>query len=218
MDYYSPSDSSAPLNGSSASLCATIQPYGALSLRSSSNFSATGTLVMWIRGGDRSSKASNEANASLTYSPSPDTFASSSLGQVAPVAGQSGAPAPAGEDSLAIGDLELQFESTAGNTYVISRSVTVSELLNNSTAALEAVADGTWTRASLAMASLDRAASDDGDDAAISAASTSDASPSYVATNYDRITIGSCLQNFDRCVAHTMPDVTICVDQLGIQS
>lgn len=87
-----------------------MQPYGALSLRSSVPFPMDGTLGFYLRGANLTAGGLGLAAASRGALPLAKE-GSSSLNATVP--------------GLQLGDLELQFESSSPSTYTISRSATL---------------------------------------------------------------------------------------------
>ncbi|KDD75390.1 hypothetical protein H632_c707p2, partial [Helicosporidium sp. ATCC 50920] len=95
-----------------------------------------------------------------------------------------------------LGDLELQFESNNPAQYTISKSMTLRQILGNNETAedlLARAAAGEWISAKAAM---------------------KDFAPESAPVQYDRITLGWCLQNFEACAGGKRPSVYFCMDRL----
>lgn len=107
-------------------------------------------------------------------------------------------PAPdGGARNGTVGDLELQFESSAPGAYTISRSQTVRQILGSDAGGrrkLAAMQRGEWVALNATMPDFIRNGS--------------------AAAQYDRVTLGSCLQNFELCTTKEMPDIAFCIDKL----
>lgn len=169
LSYFSTKDGEAPLQGSRYSLCLQVQPYGALSLKSSVPFSLNGILGFYIKGGaGADSAADNSSSAALGFD---------------------------------VGDLELQFESSSPSAYTISKSITLREVLEG-----RAAVDGTDAEAELR--SIER-----GEWNAIKV-DMKKFTLGNPGARYDRLTLGSCIQNLDSCTGEAPPELQICLDKM----
>lgn len=117
----------------------------------------------------------------------------------------SGSGVNAGNNSFSLGDLELQFESSAPSSYTISRSYTLSELVNaqgwtngkSPDTVLHNIETGGWEQVTIQMPQF-----------APNGTSTS--------AQYDRITMGSCLQRYQLCSGKTLPEIYVCLDKMSM--
>ncbi|RMZ57044.1 hypothetical protein APUTEX25_002276 [Auxenochlorella protothecoides] len=161
-------DSGNVMSGSKYALCATLAPYGAVSLKSNIPFTLDGILGLYIHSTGGATTSSNT--------------------------------------SFSLGDLELQFESSAPSSYTISRSYTLSELLNRQgwidgkspDTMLHNIESNGWESLKVQMGGFAPSGTD--------------------SAKYDRITLGSCLQRFDLCTGKTVPDIYLCLDKLVMVS
>jgi hypothetical protein len=127
-------DASAPAPGARAAMCASVQPFGALSLKSAMPFEMQdGVLGFYIRGNGGNGGSSN-ASASASAAAAPG-----------------------------LGRLELQLESSSPSRYSITRSLSLAEVLEAQAAAggstsaadlLAAIQGGSWTPVKVQMSAF----------------------------------------------------------------
>lgn len=194
-------DGSAPMPGARLAMCAAVQPFGALSLRSAAPFPLEGALEFFIRG----SNTTAEALGSLEL----QVGNGAAGGRTQGVQRHLRAPwPPLTPPACPLRPASLQFESSAPSRYSITRSLPLAELLAAQAAEggsasadqlLVAMAAGQWTGVKVPLASF--APPHQGTDAAVFRA--------------DRLTVGLCLQRLDGCSAAT-PAVEFCLQQVQL--
>lgn len=101
-----------------------------------------------------------------------------------------------------LSSLELQFESSAPSSYTISRSYTLGQLAakegtidgKGPVSRMVNIKNGGWEPFNIQMASF--------------------APNGTASAQYDRITLGSCLQKFELCTGQKVPDIYLCLENV----